>query len=228
MQQIIDNIKYSFIPYKVCNIDKTMKVKKTMENDVYEKYDATAIVDGELIICKDVTNLKQKIKKLAREDYETYLQTLEKRDPKKDVWIYNIIDGISEQESILYRDDKCIVFMNYFWDGKDVDKMQLLCMPTDKSLRCIRSLDGTHLHLLEYMKYTTLKVIQDKYGLSEENVRMYFHYEPSTYHLHIHFVNIASNEGHSSVEYSHELNSVIFNLSIMPYYYKVATLNIRV
>lgn len=228
MQQIIDNVKYSFIPSKVCNIDKTMKVKKTMKNDIYEKYDATAIVDGELIICKDVTKLKQKIKKLAREDYETYLQVLEKRDPKKDVWIYNIIDDISEQESILYRDDKCIVFMNYFWDGKDIDKMQLLCMPVDRSLRSIRSLDASHICLLEHMKQVTLQVIREKYEVSEEYIRMYFHYEPSTYHLHIHFVNIAANEGHSSVEYSHELNSVMFNLSIMSDYYKVAKLNIRV
>ena len=228
MQQTIGNVKYSFIPSKVFDFEKTQRNKQTMENDVYEKYEATAIVDGELIICKDVTKLKQRVKKLARETYSMYLETLEKRDPKKDVWIYNIIDGISEQESILHRNDKCVVFLNYFWDGKDVDKMQLLCMPTDKSLRCIRSLNGSHIHLLEYMKYTTLKVIQEKYGLNEENVRMYFHYEPSTYHLHIHFVNIASNEGHSSVEYSHELNSVIFNLSIMPNYYQLATLNIRI
>ena len=74
MQQIIENISYRFIPHKVSNIDKTMKVKKTMENDIYEKYEATAIVDGELIICKDVTKLKQKVKRLVQEDYQTYLQ----------------------------------------------------------------------------------------------------------------------------------------------------------
>ena len=78
------------------------------------------------------------------------------------------------------------------------------------------------------MKQVTLQVIREKYDLSEEYIRMYFHYEPSTYHLHIHFVNIASNEGHSSVEYSHELNSVMFNLGLMSDYYKVAKLNIRV
>lgn len=228
MQQIIDNVKYNFIPSKVCNIDKTMKVKKTMENDIYEKYDATAIVDGELIICKDASQMKQRVKRLAREDYKMYMQTLENRDPKKDQWIYNIIDGISEQDSVLYRDDKCIIFVNYFWDGKDVDKLQLLCMPTDKSLRTIRSLDISHLPLLEHMKKVTLDAIREKYGLREEDIKMYFHYEPSTYHLHIHFVNIVSNQLHSSVEYSHELNSVMFNLKIMSDYYKIALLNIRV
>ncbi len=228
MQQTIENISYRFIPSQVYNIEKTMKIKKTMENDIYEKYEATAIVDGELIICKDASHMKQRVKKLVREDYEMYMQTLEKRDPKKDIWIYNIIDGISEQESILYRDDKCIVFANYFWDGKDVDKLQLLCMPTDRSLRTIRSLDFCHIPLLKHMRNVTLDLIREKYGLEQGTIKMYFHYEPSTYHLHIHFVNAASCHLHSSVEYSHELNNVIFNLKIMPDYYKIALLNIRV
>ena len=228
MQQTIENISYRFIPSHVYNIEKTMKNKKTMENDIYEKYEATAIVDGELIISKDASQMKQRVKKLVREDYEMYMQTLEKRDPKKDIWIYNIIDGISEQESILYRDDKCIVFANYFWDGKDVNKMQLLCMPTDISLRTIRSLDVSHLPLLEHMKKVTLDIIREKYGLEQGTIKMYFHYEPSTYHLHIHFVNASSCHLHSSVEYSHELNNVIFNLKMIPDYYKIALLNIRV
>ena len=101
-------------------------------------------------------------------------------------------------------------------------------MPTDKSLRTIRSLDFSHLPLLEHMKKVTLDAIREKYGLKEEDIKMYFHYEPSTYHLHIHFVNIVSNQLHSSVEYSHELNSVMFNLKIMSDYYKIALLNIRV
>jgi hypothetical protein len=228
MQQTIDNVNYKFIPSNVYNVDKTVKGKKTLENDIYEKYEATAIVDGELIICKDAAKLKQRVKKLVQEDYETYLQTLEKRDAKKDIWIYNVIDGISEQEAILYRDDKCIVFINYFWNGKDIDKLQLLCTPTDKNLRTIRSLRLCDIELLEHMKQVTLQVIREKYGLEEEYIKMYFHYEPSTYHLHIHFVNTASNQLHSSVEYSHELNSVIFNLKMNSYYYRIAKLNIRV
>jgi m7GpppX diphosphatase len=64
--------------------------------------------------------------------------------------------------------------------------------------------------------------------LEQGDIKMYFHYEPSTYHLHIHFVNASSCHLHSSVEYSHELNNVIFNLKMIPDYYKIALLNIRV
>ena len=228
MQQTIDNVNYKFIPHKVDNIENVVRLNKTMENDIYEKYEAMAEVSGELIICKDASSMKQRVKKLVREDYETYLKTLEKRDPKKDIWIYNILDGISEQETILYRDDKCVVFLNYFWDGKDINVLQLLCMPTDRSLRSIRSLDFWSLPLLEHMKKVTLDLIQEKYGLEQGDIKMYFHYEPSTYHLHIHFVNTTSSHLHSSVEYSHELNSVMFNLKMMSDYYKIVLLNIRV
>ena len=228
MQQTIDNVNYRFIPSKVTSFDSIIKEKKTMENDIYEKYEAKAEITGELIICKDVTQMKQRVKRLVQEDYKTYLQTLDKLDHKKDIWIYNIIDGISEQESILHKDDKCIVFVNYFWDGKDIDKLQLLCMPMDTTLRSIRTLDASHVSLLEHMKLVTLQVIREKYGLEKENIKMYFHYEPSTYHLHIHFVNTSSNQLHSSVEYSHELNSVIFNLKMNSDYYKIIKLNIRV
>jgi m7GpppX diphosphatase len=198
-----------------------------MENDIYEKYEATAEISGELIICNDVTKMKHTEKKLVRETYEEYLISLQKRDPNKDKWIYNIVDGSSEQEQILYRDESCIVIPTYMWDSVNIDKLHILCLPTDVTLRSIRSLTAEHIELLEHMKKVTLETIKNKYGLDECYLKMFFHYEPSTYHLHIHFVNTAYHESRSSVEYSHELNNVIFNLSLYSQYYKVAILNRR-
>jgi m7GpppX diphosphatase len=228
MQVTIDNINYKYIPSRLTNLDTISKNKMTLKNDIYEKYEATALVDGELIICNDVNLMKRSEKKIIRESYEDYLKYIMKRDPKKDQWIYNIIEGLSEQESILYRDELCIIIPTYMWDGKNVDKLHVLCMPTDVSLRCIRSLDSSHIPLLEHMKRKTVKIIKNKFNLDEHYLKMFFHYEPSTYHLHIHFVNTSYHDSRSSVEYSHELNSVIFNLSIRDNYYKLAILNKRV
>ena len=139
-----------------------------------------------------------------------------------------IIDGISEQDSILYRDNQCIIIPTYMWDCKTIDKLHLICLPTDTNLRSIRSLDSSHIPLLEHMKNVTLDVIKNRYNIDEYYIKMFFHYEPSTYHLHIHFVNLANNDARSSVEYSHELNNVIFNLSICSDYYKKAILNKRI
>ena len=227
MQVTIDNTNFLFIPSKVTCFNTIVKNKKTMENDIYQKFEATAEILGELIVCKDVTKIKQAEKKIIRETYKSYLKTLENRDPKKDKWIYNILDGSSEQESILYRDDKCVVIPTYMWDSVNIDKLHILCLPTDISLRSIRSLTNEHIPLLEHMERVTTEIIKNKYDLDECYLKMFFHYEPSTYHLHIHFVNSANHDSRSSVEYSHELHNVMFNLSICSNYYKRAILNRR-
>jgi len=228
MQVTIDNVNYKFLPSRLSSLDSIIKNKLTLKNDIYEKYEATAQIDGELIICNDVKLMRRSEKKIFRESYNDYLKYISNRDPKKDHWIYNIIDGKSEQESVIYRDEQCIVIPTYMWDGKCIDKLHILCMPIDITLRCIRSLNSSHIHLLEHMKRTALDVIKCKYGLDENQLKMFFHYEPSTYHLHIHFVNVSYHDSRSSVEYSHELNSVLFNLSICPTYYQDVILNKRV
>ena len=227
MQVTIENVNYKFIPSKVTSFDQIIRNNKTMENDIYEKYEATAEISGELIICNDITKMKHTEKKLVRETYEEYVISLNKRDPNKDKWIYNIVDGTSEQEQVLYRDEACIVIPTYMWDTVNIDKLHILCLPTDITLRSIRSLTAEHIELLEHMKKVTLETIKNKYGLDEGYLKMFFHYEPSTYHLHIHFVNTAHYDARSSVEYSHELNNVMFNLSLYSQYYKVAILNRR-
>jgi m7GpppX diphosphatase len=227
MQVTVENVNYKFIPSKVTSFDKIVKNNKTMENDIYEKYEATAEISGELIVCNDVSKMKRTEKKLVRETYEEYLTSLKKRDPNKDKWIYNIIDGTSEQELILHRDESCIIIPTYMWDSINIEKLHILCLPTDVTLRSIRSLTADHIPLLEHMKKVTLETIKAKYGLDECYLKIFFHYEPSTYHLHIHFINTAHYEARSSVEYSHELNNIIFNLSLYSQYYKVAILNRR-
>lgn len=227
MQVNIDNINYKLIPSNISSLDRIKKNELVFKNDIYEKYRATAEVECELIICNDINLMPRFEKKIIRETYQDYLKYIKYRDIKKDQWIYNIIDGISEQELVLYRDELCIVIPTYVWDGVNIDKMHLLCLPTDITLRSIRSLTSEHIELLEHMKQITLYIIKQRYDIDEYYVKMFFHYDPSTYHLHIHFVNISHHDARSSVEYSHELNNVIFNLSICSDYYQRAILNKR-
>jgi m7GpppX diphosphatase len=228
MQVTIDNKNYKFIPSSISSFESIKKDCLVLKNDIYEKYKATAEIEGELIICNDINQMRRFEKKIVRETYDEYLKYIKKRDIEKDRWIYNIIDGTSEQNSILYRDTQCIVVPTYMWDGKNVDKLHILCMPTNISLRSIRSLTSEDIPLLEYMKTITINVIKERYNIEEHYIKMFFHYEPSTYHLHIHFINVANHEARSSVEYSHELNNVIFNLTICSDYYKRAILNKRI
>jgi m7GpppX diphosphatase len=128
----------------------------------------------------------------------------------------------------LFRDNNIIVIPTYLWDSKNIQKLHILCLPIDKDLRTIRDLSLKDVPLLEQMKDITLNMIEKNYGLKEENLKIFFHYDPSTYHLHIHFVNTAYTESWSSVEYSHDLDTVIFNLKMDSDYYKKIKLNRRV
>ncbi len=226
MEELTETEHRKFIPQAVVSFDQVELIKQTLDNDVYQKYDAATKVKGEYIVCKDPKKMKKYSKKLVKESYEEYLRLLDNRDPAKDLWVYNILDGVAEQDKILYQDEHFILLPTFTFDGKSVEKMHLLALPRDKSLRSIRDLRGEHRELLDRMKEESLDVIQSIYGLQEENLKIFLHYEPSTYHLHIHFVNLEHMFG-SSVEHSHDLDLVIYNLGLSSEYYKNALLNKR-
>jgi m7GpppX diphosphatase len=228
MELIYGSRKEKFIPNTVMSFPCIRKIKTIMENDSFTKYEAIAEVKGEYIVCNDITKLKTYSTRIIKESYEEYLDFLSKRDIEKDRWIYNIIDGLAEQDKILFRDNNIIVIPTYLWDSKNIQKLHILCLPIDKDLRTIRDLSLKDVPLLEQMKDITLNMIEKNYGLKEENLKIFFHYDPSTYHLHIHFVNTAYTESWSSVEYSHDLDTVIFNLKMDSDYYKKIKLNRRV
>lgn len=226
METVIDNRHYKFVPNRIESFDNIQINKEIFSNDIYEKYEASAEVKGELLVCNDASKIRKRSKKIVYETYQEYITSLEERDPSKDVWIYNIIDGIAEQDKILYRDEKCIVIPTYVWDGKNTSNLHILCLPVDKNLRSIRSLDSSHIPLLAHMKRVTLYIIKYQFDLDETQLKIYFHYDPSTYHLHIHFVNLEVDGG-SSVEYSHDLSAVINNLYVFSDYYKIFKLKKR-
>lgn len=229
METINGIVKYKIIPNQVIDWSNIKKINTIMQNDMYEKHQVDVLIKGELIVCNDITKLKTYSKQIKRETYQEYLDKLENRDSEKDKWIYNIIDGISEQDSIIYQDILCIVIPNYTWSTNDTDinKLHVLCIPKDKTIRSIRSLETKHLSLLLHMKEKSCQIIKEQFNIDESNLKMFFHYDPSTYHLHIHFINIEFVECNSSVEYSHELNNVIFNIQLDSDYYKKIILNIR-
>lgn len=220
------NITYTFIPKNVLDFKKT---EHLMTNDIYQKCKAEINIIGDLILCNEKESDKKTTfcERISKETYKEYLDKLNERDKKKDKWIYNIIDGMAEIEKIIYRDNYIVIIPNYTWDEKDINYLHILAIPIDKSLRSIRDLNSTHIPMLEYYKKTTLQVIKEKYFIDEDKLKIFFHYTPSTYHLHIHFATIINKKCNSSIEYSHDFSNVIFNLSIKSDYYKLAILNKR-
>lgn len=189
-------------------------------NDAFESHDAVLTTKGKLVICNDVSKLKLFCKKIVKESYQEYLTFIEKYDSEKDRWIYNIIDGIEEQQHILYQDDQIIIIPDYKWNKSDKTKLHILTIPKDKSLRSIRSLNSSHVELLNHCKNKTCEIIENIFDVDIDSLKMYFHYAPTTWHLHIHFVHLQNSDVNSSVEYSHDLDSVIYNITICNDYYK--------
>lgn len=217
---------YSFTPDENW-VDKIEINSTSTKNDAFESHNVTLTTQGKLLICNDQTKLKRFCNKIVEETYEEYQNFILNHDVDKDKWIYNILDGIEEQEHILYQDDLVVIVPNYGWNGKDLSKLHILTIPKDRNLKSIRSLSSTHIELLNYCKLKTLEVIENIYSINGNTLKIYFHYAPTTWHLHIHFVHLQNLDSNSSVEYCHDLNTVIFNLGICDDYYK-RTLNKRI
>ncbi|KAF7998131.1 hypothetical protein HCN44_009529 [Aphidius gifuensis] len=98
---------------------------------------------------------------------------------------------------------------------------------TRKRIRSIRDLNASHLPLLRHIKEAGTKAIFDKYGVSKSQLRIYFHYQPSFYHLHVHFTTFAVENSGTLTERAHLLTTVIRNIELMPDYYQKAVLTFR-
>lgn len=74
------------------------------------------------------------------------------------LWIKNILNGTSEQDRIIFKNEEFVILPDSKWCGKDRRSLYLLVLFTDGSLRTIRDLStDRHLALLKELK-SILKV----------------------------------------------------------------------
>ena len=58
----------------------------------------------------------------------------------------------------------------------------------ERGLRSVRDLDGAkHLGLLEELRDKSYAAMERTHGLSRPDIKAFFHYQPSFFHLHVHF-----------------------------------------
>lgn len=142
-------------------------------------------------------------------------------------WVYNILEHKQEEDKIVYEDSDFILLPDYKWNGQ-TESLYLLAIVTDRTIRSIRDLNESHLPLLENIRLKSLDAIKSKYGLDASSIRAYFHYQPSFYHLHVHFTYLRYDAPGIFCEKSHLLNTVIDNVRLLPDYYKKASLTFAV
>ncbi|RKP09041.1 scavenger mRNA decapping enzyme [Thamnocephalis sphaerospora] len=144
-------------------------------------------------------------------------------------WLYNILDGIGEREHVLFNDpDPAHGFMllpDSKWDKRTMESLYLLCLCHDRTIRSLRDLRAKHLPLLTNIRRQVGQVTSAKYGVPANQLRLFFHYQPSYYHLHVHVTHIQNTQlGGMTVGQAYLLDDVIDMLQLMDDYFQKCTL----
>jgi m7GpppX diphosphatase len=198
----------------------TFKKLRT-SNDIFKTYFIEVLITGTMVE-RPIEEIKHN--KIIIESPLDY-QLLNIIDTNKN-WIYNIIDHKSESENIFFEDDNLILIPDYKWNN-NLKNLHILGIFKDKSLNSIRDLNKNHIEILEKCIIDGKKIIKEKYGIS--NLVIYFHYRPSVWQLHIHFMNIETDNKESfMLPRAHLVTNVIQNLKYDSNYYSNANLEVLI
>lgn len=112
------------------------------------------------------------------------------------------------------------------WTDQKADDLHLLAIFKRDDLLSIRDLKDSDAKLLQSASQLACTMIKDRYGLGVDQLKIYFHYYPSTWQLHIHFVNL-SHRSNSSIEQAHNFHYVVQNLELGVNYYSRVVLQTK-
>ncbi|XP_059150688.1 m7GpppX diphosphatase-like [Physella acuta] len=144
-------------------------------------------------------------------------------------WVYNILEKKSESERIIVEDaDPEVGFVmvpDMKWDRQNANTLYMVAIVHKHGIKSIRDLRQEHLPLLENILHKGKTAIKDQYGLSSDKLRVYFHYQPSYYHLHVHFTHVQFEAPGTDVLRAHLLEDVIDNLHMDSEFYCKKTLS---
>jgi m7GpppX diphosphatase len=138
----------------------------------------------------------------------------------KKQWIYRIIEGEKEQESVLYRCDDFIILPDT--DAfNDEAVLNWIVIFTDTALISMRCLRGEHVPVLQAIKAKVDELVPSQFALP----MIYFHYPPSVWQLHLHVsAPCDALRTTNSMQKVCFLEDVICNLRIDSDYYEKATM----
>ncbi|QFZ29316.1 putative m7 diphosphatase [Clavispora lusitaniae] len=146
-------------------------------------------------------------------------------------WVYNILFHGKEAESVLYHDkdpeNGFVLLPDMKWDGENMAALYLVAIVNRMDIASVRDLNSSHVAFLEKLQSTIKKITGEKYGLAEDELRIFIHYQPSYYHFHIHVVNVAHAGLGQGINIGKAilLDDVIENIRLVPDYYQKRTLH---
>ncbi|CAN9514691.1 unnamed protein product [Ophioblennius macclurei] len=210
-----------------------------MKNDIYSTYRLQAPPHLNEIKTTVVCPATEKhLKKYQRqesflveetaEDYRSITLPYIQKQSFSVQWVHNILEKKAEVERIVFEDPDpevgFVLLPDFKWDQKQVDDLYLIAIVHQRDIKSLRDLMSDHLPLLQNVFKKGKDAILQRYELPASKLRVYLHYQPSYYHLHVHFTRLGYEAPGCGVERAHLLPDVIQNLQADPKYYKTRTL----
>ncbi|ORX47863.1 scavenger mRNA decapping enzyme [Piromyces finnis] len=126
------------------------------------------------------------------------LPYIESLPPERTAWVENILEGRQEADSLIYNDKDSetgfIIVPDSKWD-RTLNTLYVQCIVHKRGIRSVRDLRREHLPLLRKVYEIATTLVPKIYSTESEKItadqlKIYFHYQPSYYHLHIHITHI--------------------------------------
>lgn len=215
--------------------DKT-SIKCIFQNDVYGNFLCYPPVEFNSVkatiihpaTAKHISKFSAKTAILIEETAEIYKSvTLPHIQESKfdNQWVYNILEHKKEADRIVFEDpdpiNGFILIPDLKWDCRTISNLYLTGIVFARDIKSLRDLTADHLPLLNNILVNGSASISEKYGVPASQLRIYIHYQPSYYHLHVHFTSLQFRP----LERAHLLKTVINNIELKSSYYQDIALN---
>ncbi|KAJ5195266.1 Scavenger mRNA decapping enzyme N-terminal [Penicillium cinerascens] len=197
------------------------KVNNLGDNDIYRWYLASSNGSTETSEIQQDLKLNliwpctaQHIKKFSDQQLRMVTETPEiyaqhvrpfmqtKREEGRLNWVFNILEGRTEQEDVIMRDDghgpedAFLMLPDLNWDRKTMNSLHLLALVHRRDIWSLRDLKKKHVPWLRYLRQRVLEATVSMYpDLEQDQLKLYVHYQPTYYHFHIHVVNVMLEAG---------------------------------
>ncbi|XP_053307667.1 m7GpppX diphosphatase [Spea bombifrons] len=231
------------VPFQADSVSRLLaerpELKLQLENDIYSVYHLNPPPELNEIKTTVICPATEKhIKKYQRQDvclihetgddYDSVTLPFIEAQSLSVQWVYNILEKKAEADRIVHEnpdpENGFILIPDFKWNQKQVDDLYLIAISHPRGIKSLRDLTADHLPLLKNILHEGQEAILKRYGLRGNQLRIYLHYQPSYYHLHVHFTALGHDAPGTSVERAHLLCDVIQNLEREPRYYRTRTL----
>ncbi|KAF5866694.1 hypothetical protein ETB97_010789 [Aspergillus alliaceus] len=196
------------------------RVNNLGDNDIYRWYLASSGIEGEGQQCADlklnliwpctgqhIKKYSDQILRMVTETPEIYREYIRpymsaKREEGRLNWVFNILEGRTEQEDVILRDqghgpeDGFLMLPDLNWDRKTMGSLHLLALVQRRDIWSLRDLKKKHIPWLRYLRRRLLEGTVNMYpNLDQDQLKLYVHYQPTYYHFHVHVVNVMLEAG---------------------------------